>query len=141
MINENVKCARSTLFNTHGMYQSRERRKILAENQNRSVFLSEVDSQQYDGFQYRGGDGILQMRLAWAQSKEGQIELIEVKSTEPNVYHDLVAQTKLPFITLGSGQMITMQTRVFYLQVMRSQWTWEKIRTFVTLIQQRYRAI
>ena len=64
-------------------------------------FSSEVDSSQYDGFQYRGGEGILQMRLAWAQSKEGQIELIEVNSKEPNVYHDLVAPEKTAFHHVG----------------------------------------
>ena len=103
-------------------------------------FLSEVDSSQYDGFKYRGGEGILRMRLAWAQSKEGQIELIEVNSKEPNVYHDLVAPEKPLFITLESGQMITMRTRRSYLQIMRSQWTWEKIPIFVTLIQRQCRA-
>lgn len=64
-------------------------------------FLSEVDSSQYDGFKYRGGEGILRMRLAWAQSKEGQIELIEVNSKEPNVYHDLVAPEKTAFHHIG----------------------------------------
>ena len=43
-------------------------------------FLNEMNSEDYEGFRYRGGNGTLQMRLAWAQSKEGQIELIEVKS-------------------------------------------------------------
>ena len=54
-------------------------------------FVNEVDVSTYEGFQYRGGAGSLQMRLAWAQSKEGQIELIQVTSTTPNVYHDLIA--------------------------------------------------
>ena len=57
-------------------------------------FLNEVDTSGYEGFTYRGGGGNLTMRLAWAQSKEGQIELIQVTSSEPNVYHDLIAPDK-----------------------------------------------
>ena len=41
------------------------------------------------------------MRVAWAQSKEGQIELIEVNSSEPNVYHDLIAPDKTAFHHIG----------------------------------------
>ena len=54
-----------------------------------------------EGFQYRGGDGNLQMRVAWGQSKEGQIELIQVNSPEPNVYHDLVPKNQVGFHHIG----------------------------------------
>lgn len=64
-------------------------------------FINEVDSSEMEGFQYRGGDGNLQMRLAWGQSKEGQIELIQVLSKDPNVYHDLVAPDQTGFHHVG----------------------------------------
>ena len=64
-------------------------------------FLNEMNSEDYEGFRYRGGNGTLQMRLAWAQSKEGQIELIEVKSREANVYHDLISPEKTGFHHIG----------------------------------------
>lgn len=64
-------------------------------------FINEVDSSTMEGFQYRGGDGVLTMRVAWAQGKEGQIELIEVTSSEPNVYHDLIAPDKSAFHHIG----------------------------------------
>ena len=64
-------------------------------------FINEVDSSSMEGFQYRGGAGNLQMRVAWAQGKEGQIELIEVTSKDPNVYHDLIAPNKTAFHHIG----------------------------------------
>jgi hypothetical protein len=64
-------------------------------------FINEVDSATMEGFQYRGGEGKLTMRLGWAQSKEGQIELIDVTSSEPNVYHDLIAPDKTGFHHVG----------------------------------------
>lgn len=64
-------------------------------------FINEVDSNTMEGFQYRGGEGNLQMRIAWGQGKEGQIELIEVQSKEPNVYHDLVPANKAGFHHIG----------------------------------------
>lgn len=64
-------------------------------------FINEVDSKGMEGFQYRGGDGNLQMRVAWGQSKEGQIELIEVNSTAPNVYHDLIPKDRVGFHHIG----------------------------------------
>ena len=64
-------------------------------------FLNEVDTSAWEGFRYRGGEGSLQMRLAWAQSKEGQIELIQVTSSAPNVYHDLIAPDKTAFHHIG----------------------------------------
>lgn len=64
-------------------------------------FINEVDSSSMAGFRYRGGQGTLTMRVAWAQSREGQIELIEVTSSEPNVYHDLVAPDKTGFHHVG----------------------------------------
>ncbi|MBL6691511.1 MAG: VOC family protein [Pseudomonadales bacterium] len=64
-------------------------------------FVNEVDTSTYDGFSYRGGEGSLAMRLAWAQSKEGQIELIQVTSSEPNVYHDLIAPDQTAFHHVG----------------------------------------
>ena len=64
-------------------------------------FINEVDSKTMEGFQYRGGDGNLKMRVAWGQSKEGQIELIEVNSTEPNVYHDLIPKDRVGFHHIG----------------------------------------
>jgi len=45
--------------------------------------------------------GVLQMKVAWAQSKEGQIELIQVTSSELNVYHDLIAPDKTAFHHIG----------------------------------------
>jgi hypothetical protein len=64
-------------------------------------FINEVDSGTMEGFQYRGGDGNLQMRIAWAQGKEGQIELIDVQSKDPNVYHDLIDPAKSQFHHIG----------------------------------------
>ncbi len=64
-------------------------------------FINEVDSNTMEGFTYRGGDGNLQMRIAWAQGKEGQIELIEVTSKDPNVYHDLVDPEKSALHHIG----------------------------------------
>jgi hypothetical protein len=64
-------------------------------------FINEVDSKTMEGFQYRGRDGNLKMRVAWGQSKEGQIELIEVNSTEPNVYHDLIPKDRVGFHHIG----------------------------------------
>ncbi len=64
-------------------------------------FINEVDSKTMPGFRYRGGPGNLQMRVAWAQGKEGQIELIEVNSTEANVYHDLIAPDVSGFHHIG----------------------------------------
>ncbi len=54
-----------------------------------------------EGFSYRGGEGHLEMRVAWAQGKEGQIELIEVTSPGPNVYHDLISPDKTAFHHIG----------------------------------------
>lgn len=64
-------------------------------------FINEVDSQSMEGFSYRGGDGDLKMRVAWGQSKEGQIELIEVNSSSPNVYHELIQPGKTGFHHIG----------------------------------------
>lgn len=64
-------------------------------------FVNEVDSSTMKGFKYRGDAGHLQMKVAWAQSKEGQIELIQVTSSEPNVYHDLVDPGKSAFHHVG----------------------------------------
>ena len=64
-------------------------------------FVNEVDSSTMEVFRYRGGEGELKMRVAWAQGKEGQIELIEVNSTAPNVYHDLVAPGRTAFHHIG----------------------------------------
>mgnify|MGYP006279974023 FL=1 len=43
-----------------------------------------------DGFRYRGAPGRLDMQVFWAQAGDVQIELIDVRSEEPNVYRDLV---------------------------------------------------
>ena len=64
-------------------------------------FINEVDSNTMEGFQYRGAGGNLQMRIAWAQGKEGQIELIEVTSKDPNVYHDLIDPGKSALHHIG----------------------------------------
>ncbi len=64
-------------------------------------FVNEVDSSTMEGFKYRGGEGKLTMRLCWGQSKEGQIELIEVTSSEPNVYHDLIPKAQTGFHHIG----------------------------------------
>lgn len=64
-------------------------------------FINDVDSSTMEGFTYRGGAGNLTMRICWGQSKEGQIELIEVTSSEPNVYHDLIAPDKTGFHHVG----------------------------------------
>ena len=64
-------------------------------------FINEVDSSTMEGFTYHGGEGNLQMRVAWAQGKEGQIELIEVNSPEPNVYRDLIPEGKTAFHHIG----------------------------------------
>ena len=60
-----------------------------------------VDSKTMEGFKYRGGDGNLEMSVAWSQSKEGQIELIDVKSKEANVYHDLIPEDQVGFHHIG----------------------------------------
>ena len=64
-------------------------------------FVSEVDSASYDGFLYRGEPGSLQMRVAWAQGAQGQIELIEVSSTAPNIYHDVIEPGQTGFHHVG----------------------------------------
>ena len=64
-------------------------------------FVSEVDSASMEGFRYRGGTGRLEMKVAWAQGKEGQIELLEVTSKQPNVYHDLIAPDATGFHHIG----------------------------------------
>ena len=64
-------------------------------------FITEVDSRTTEGFQYRGGEGNLQMRVAWGQGKEGQIELIEVTSSDPNIYHDLIEPGKTGLHHIG----------------------------------------
>ena len=64
-------------------------------------FVNEVDSSSMAGFTYRGQPGLLRMRVAWAQSKEGQIELIEVLSSESNVYHDLIKKDRTAFHHIG----------------------------------------
>jgi hypothetical protein len=64
-------------------------------------FVSDVDASSYEGFTYRGGPGELTMRVAWAESEQGQIELIEVTSTAPNIYHDLVAADRTAFHHVG----------------------------------------
>jgi hypothetical protein len=64
-------------------------------------FINEVDSKTMEGFSYHGGEGNLQMRVAWAQGVEGQIELIEVNSTDPNVYHDLIGTSRTAFHHIG----------------------------------------
>ena len=74
-------------------------------------FLNEVDTSGYEGFTYRGGEGNLTMRLAWAQSKEGQIELIQVTSSEPNVYHDLIDPDKTAFHHVGIFVQIENQIK------------------------------
>jgi hypothetical protein len=77
-------------------------------------FINEVDSNTMEGFQYRGADGNLQMRVAWGQSKEGQIELIEVNSTEPNVYHDLVPKTQVGLHHIGIVMDMGTNTNICY---------------------------
>jgi len=64
-------------------------------------FVNDVDSNDYPGFRYRGQPGRLNMRVAWGQSREGQIELIEVTSSEPNIYHDLVPPERSAFHHVG----------------------------------------
>ena len=41
------------------------------------------------------------MRVAWAETDRGQIELIDVSSTGPNIYHDLVAPDRTGFHHVG----------------------------------------
>ncbi len=64
-------------------------------------FITEFDSNATGGILYRGKKSNLQMRVAWAQGKEGQIELIEVNSSAPNVYHDLVDPARVAFHHVG----------------------------------------
>ncbi len=64
-------------------------------------FVNEVDCSTLDVFRYRGGEGELQMKVAWAQSKQGQIELIEVISKAPNVYRELIPEGKTGFHHIG----------------------------------------
>ena len=64
-------------------------------------FINEVDGSTYEGFRYRGGEGELSMRIGWGQSKEGQIELIQVTSSGPNVYHDLISPDQTGFHHVG----------------------------------------
>ena len=64
-------------------------------------FVSDVDAATREGFAYRGGPGQLTMRVAWAESPQGQIELIDVTSTAPNVYHDLIAPDRVAFHHVG----------------------------------------
>ena len=64
-------------------------------------FVSDVDSAQREGITYRGGPGELTMRVAWAETAHGQIELIDVSSTAPNIYHDLIAPDRTGFHHVG----------------------------------------
>ena len=64
-------------------------------------FVNEADASGFDGFSYRGGPGELTMRVAWAESDHGQIELIQVTSTAPNIYHDLIAPDRTAFHHVG----------------------------------------
>lgn len=77
-------------------------------------FINDFDSRNAEGFEYRSGEGNLQMRIAWGQSKEGQIELIQVLSREPNVYHDLVArdQTAFPHVGIWSDDYAKDKARL-----------------------------
>ena len=95
-------------------------------------FVNEVDSSSMAGFTYRGQPGLLRMKVAWAQSKEGQIELIEVLSSESNVYHDLIKKDRRLFTISVSGQTIIKMTRPGYLLSMRMSWIWAKAITSAT---------
>lgn len=64
-------------------------------------FVSEVDAGERPGLTYRGGPAELEMRVAWAESEQGQIELIQVTSAGPNIYHDLVAPDRTAFHHVG----------------------------------------
>lgn len=64
-------------------------------------FVSDVDAAQREGFVYRGAPGELTMRVGWAESPQGQIELIQVTSSAPNVYHDLIAADQTAFHHVG----------------------------------------
>lgn len=64
-------------------------------------FVSEVNAADRPGFTYRGGPGELTMRVAWAESPQGQIELIQVTSSAPNVYHELIAPDRTDFHHVG----------------------------------------
>lgn len=64
-------------------------------------FFSEVEPSTAEGFSYRGGAGDLTMRVAWAESEQGQIELIDVTSSGPNVYHDLIDADRTAFHHVG----------------------------------------
>lgn len=64
-------------------------------------FVSDVDAAGYNGFSYRGGSGELTMRVGWAESGQGQIELIQVTSAAPNIYHDLIAADQTAFHHVG----------------------------------------
>lgn len=64
-------------------------------------FVSDVDAAERPGFAYRGGAGELTARIAWAEGPHGQIELIQVTSSAPNVYHDLIAPDRIGFHHVG----------------------------------------
>lgn len=64
-------------------------------------YQNEVNSRDLAHFSYRGGAGELHMRVAWAQGREGQIELIQVLSDAPNVYRDLVPTGQTGFHHIG----------------------------------------
>ena len=64
-------------------------------------YVSEVDSREMRALRYRGSPGELRMRVAWAQGQEGQIELIQVLSSAPNVYHDLISPGDTGFHHVG----------------------------------------
>lgn len=64
-------------------------------------YTNEVDSRELRRFRYRGGAGELRMRVAWAQGREGQIELLQVLSSAPNVYHELVPPGRTGFHHVG----------------------------------------
>lgn len=64
-------------------------------------FVSDFDAADRNGVLYRGEPTNLTMRLAWAESPQGQIELIQVTSTGPNVYHDLIAADQTAFHHVG----------------------------------------
>lgn len=64
-------------------------------------FVSDVDAADRNGVTYRGAPAELTMRVAWAETAAGQIELIQVTSSAPNVYHDLIAPDQTAFHHVG----------------------------------------
>jgi len=63
-------------------------------------FVGDFDN-PYPKLEYRGKPGVMNQRTAWAQAGDTQIELIEPRGDQPNVYRDVIAEGETRFHHIG----------------------------------------